>query len=202
MRFSTCLLTSSLLLATFAIAPAQDLKSLAANPQFPTRIKPADLGEDMRAYKITYEKQGGGGDLFSMLMNPMMMMMGAFGAMGGGEGAEQKPADPNEAAGMIFFDRMGLVWSNGSTVKLYDQEFLVTYGVQINMAEAMKSKNPPDLSKMDLTLTLINTKQITAITLRPDMTKAEWTKPLPTPPPAPPVKKDPPPSGAKRPKVS
>ena len=201
MRYPTSLLVSALLVASVAIAPAQDLKTLASDTRFPARIKPADLGDDMRAYKITYEKQGGGGDIFSMLMNPMMMMMGAFGAMGGGEGGEQKPKDPNEQAGMMFLDRMGLVWSNGSTVKLYDQEFLVAYGVQINMAQAMKSDSPPDLSKSELTLTLINTKQITAITMRPDMTKAEWMKPLPTPPAAAPVKKDPPPPPKKVAKV-
>jgi len=200
MRCSKYLIASSLLLASLTVAPSQDLKSLAANPDIPSRIKPTDLGEDMRAYKITYEKQGGGGDIFSMLMNPMMMMMGAFGAMGNSE-AEQKPADPNEAAGMMFFDRMGILWTNGSTVKLYDQEFLVAYGVQINLMEATKSKAPPDLSKVDLTLTLINTKQISAITPRPEMTKAEWNKPLPPPPPVPPVKKDPPPT-QKRSKVS
>ena len=180
MRLTIKLLAIAVLTLPFSLLPAQDLGSLLRDPKFPQKIKPSELGEDMRAMKITYEKQGGG-DLFSMMMSPMMMLMGAFGSMGGS--GEQKPADPEQAAGMLFFDKLGISWTNGSTVKLFDQDFLVTYSVQVNMAEASKSKNPPDLSKSDLTLTLVNTKSIAAITPRPDMTKEEWLKPAPTPPP-------------------
>lgn len=182
MRLTLKLFAVVALVLPFSVAPAQDLMSFLKDPKIPQRIKAADLGEDMRAMKITFEKQsGGGGDIFSMLMNPMMMMMGAFGQAAGGE---EKPADPSQAAAMAFFDKLGISWTNGSTVKMFDQDFLVTYSVQINMAEAMKSKNPPDLSKSELTLTLINTKQIASITPRLDMTKAEWLKAAPVPPPA------------------
>lgn len=181
MRFFPKLIALSALTFAVAIAPAQDLASFLKDGKYPQKIKPADLGEDMRAMKIVYEKQGGGGDIFSMLMNPMMMMMGAFGQMT--SGGDAKPEDPQQGAAMAFFDRMGVSWTNGSTVKIFEQDYLVTYSVQINLMEATKSKNPPDLSKMDLVLTLINTKQIAAITPRLDLTKAEWMKPSPTPPP-------------------
>jgi len=180
MRLTTKLLAVAVLTLPFSLLPAQDFGTLLRDPKFPQKIKPSELGEDMRAMKITYEKQGGG-DLFSMMMSPMMMLMGAFGAMGGS--GEQKPADPEQAAGMLFFDKLGISWTNGSTVKLFDQDFLITYSVQVNMIEATKSKTPPDLSRSDLTLTLINTKSIAAITPRLDMTKEEWLKPAPTPPP-------------------
>ncbi|MCC7230544.1 MAG: hypothetical protein IT203_09115 [Fimbriimonadaceae bacterium] len=181
MRFFPKLIALSALTFAVAIAPAQDLTSFLKEGKYPQKIKPADLGEDMRAMKIVYEKQGGGGDIFSMLMNPLMMMMGSLGQAT--TGGDTKPEDPQQAAAMAFFDRMGISWTNGSTVKVFDQDFLVTYSVQINLLEATKSKNPPDISKMDLVLTLINTKQIAAITPRLDLTKAEWMKPSPTPPP-------------------
>lgn len=180
MSLSLKLAAVAILALPTALVPAQDLGALLRGQTLPNKIKPTDIGEDMRAVKIVHEKQGGGGDIFSMLMNPMMMMMGAFGSMGSGE---EKPADPDQAAGMAFFDKMSISWTNGSTVKLYEQDFLVTYSVQVNMAQAMKSKSPPDLSKEDLTLTLINTKHITSITPRTDMTKEEWLKPAPVPPP-------------------
>jgi len=163
-----------------SLVPAQDLNSVLQDPKHPQKIKPADLPDNMRAVKIAFEKQGGS-DLFSSLMNPMMMMMGAFGAMGAsGASAE---SNPNDAIAFDFFDRMGISWTDGSTVELYGQNFLVTYGVQINMAEAMKSKNPPDLSKQDLVLTLVNTKSIVSITPRLDMTKEAWLKPAAPPTP-------------------
>lgn len=176
MSLSLKLAAVAILALPTALVPAQDLGALLRGQTLPNKIKPADIGEDMRAVKIVHEKQGGGGDIFSMLMNPMMMMMGAFGSMGS---SEEKPADPDQAAGMAFFDKLSISWTNGSTVKLYEQDFLVTYAVQVNMAEVTKLKSPPDLSKYDLTLTLINTKHITAITPRPDMTKEEWLKPAP-----------------------
>lgn len=180
MSLSLKLAAVAILALPTALVPAQDLGALLRGQTLPNKIRAADIGEDMRAVKIVHEKQGGGGDIFSMLMNPMMMMMGAFGSMGS---SEEKPADPDQAAGMAFFDKMSISWTNGSTVKLYEQDFLVTYSVQVNMAQAMKSKSPPDLSKEDLTLTLINTKHITSITPRTDMTKEEWLKPAPVPPP-------------------
>lgn len=176
MSLSLKLAAVAILALPTALVPAQDLGALLRGQTLPNKIKPADIGEDMRAVKIVHEKQGGGGDIFSMLMNPMMMMMGALGSM---SGTEEKPADPDQAAGMAFFDKMSISWTNGSTVKLYEQDFLVTYSIQVNMAEVTKLKSPPDLSKYDLTLSLINTKHITAITPRPDMTKEEWLKPAP-----------------------
>lgn len=174
MSLSLKLAAVAILAIPTALAPAQDLGALLRGQSLPNKIKPADLGEDMRAVKIVHEKQGGG-DLFSGLMNPMMMLMGAFGSAMGGE----QPANPDQEAGLAFFDKLSISWTNGSTIKLYEQDFLVTYSVQINLAQAMKSKSPPDLSKEDLTLTLINTKHITSITPRTDMTKAEWLKAAP-----------------------
>ncbi len=176
MRLSLKLAAVAILALPTALVPAQDLGTILRDQSLPTKIKPADIKDDMRAVKIVHEKQGGGGDIFSMMMNPMMMMMGALGSMGSG-GEESQ--DPDQAAGLAFFDRLSISWTNGSTIKLYEQDFLVTYSVQVNMAEAMKSKSPPDLSQADLTLTLINTKHITSITPRTDMTKEEWLKPAP-----------------------
>jgi len=182
MRLTTKLFAIAVLAIPIAIAPAQDLASFLKDGKVPQKIKPADLGDDMHAFKIVTEKQGGGGgDIFSMMMNPMMMLMSAFGQASSGE---SKPEDPQQAAGLAFFDRMSISWTNGSVVRLFEQDFLVTYAVQINLAEAMKSKNPPDLSKADLVLTLVNAKSITSITPRLDMTKAEWLKAAPAPPPA------------------
>lgn len=184
MRPMIKLVSIALFAVPYTVGFSQDLKSVLHDPKTPQKIKAADLRDDMQAIKITYEKQGGGGsDIFSMMMNPMMMLMGAFGQMA--STGDSKPADPNEAAGLAFFDKMSISWTSGATIQLYGQEFLVTYAPALNMAEVMKAKTPPDLSKSDLVLTLINTKSIASITPRPDMTKAEWLKPLPiTPPPA------------------
>jgi hypothetical protein len=177
------LISIALLVISYCVGMSQDLKSILHDPKMPQKIKAADLGDEMQAIKITYEKQGGGGgDIFSMMMNPMMMLMGAFGQST--SGTDAKPADPNEAAGLAFFDKMSISWTSGATIQLYGQEFLVTYAPQLNMAEVMKSKSPPDMGKSDLVLTLINTKSIASITPRPDMTKAEWLKAAPVIPPA------------------
>ncbi len=181
MRSITKLFAVALLTIPISLGSAQDLAGLLKDSKYPQKIKSSEIADDMRAMKIVHEKQGGGGDIFSMLMNPMMMMMGAFGQAAGGE---EKPADPSQAAGMAFFDRMGISWTNGTTVKLFEQDFLITYSVQVNMMEATKSKTPPDLSKADLVLTLINTRAIATITPRLDMTKEEWLKPMPVPPPS------------------
>jgi hypothetical protein len=176
MRLTVKLLAVCVLLCSFVVLPAaQDLKSVLDGGKLPQKIKPTDIGDDMRAVKISHEKQGGG-DLFSMMMNPMFMMMGMFSSLGG---AAEKTENPTDAAAATFFDRLGISWTNGSTVEMYGERFLVTYAVQMNMGEVMKSKNPPDLSKMDLILTLVNTKSIASVTPRLDMTKEEWLKPAP-----------------------
>jgi hypothetical protein len=184
MKFTACLFAGALLFSTMPVAYGQDLGAALKDPKLPQRIKPQDLGADMYAIKITYEKQGGGNDFFSMLMNPMMAMLGAFSTMSTG-GAESKPAEPDQAAALAFFDKLGTSWTNGSTVKMYGQEFLVTYSAQINLAEIRNSSAPPDLSKMDLTLMLINTKSIVSIAPQPQLTKEEWLKPPAPIPPSP-----------------
>lgn len=123
MRCIIKLLAIAVLALPSAIVPAQDLGSFLKDSKYPQKIKPADLGEDMKAVRITHEKQGGGADIFSMMMNPMMMMMGAFGKSA--EAIGEKTEDPQQAPAMAFFDRMGISWTNGSTVKLYDETFLV-----------------------------------------------------------------------------
>lgn len=175
MRLSLKLAAVAILALPTALVPAQDLGTILRDQSLPNKIKPADIKDDMRAVKITHEKQGGGSDIFSMMMNPMMMMMGALGSMGSSEESQ----DPDQGAAMAFFDRLSISWTNGATIKLYEQDFLVTYSIQVNMAEMMKSKSPPDLSQTELTLTLVNTKHITSITPRTDMTKEEWLKPAP-----------------------
>ncbi|HJP83700.1 MAG TPA: hypothetical protein VJ835_09370, partial [Fimbriimonadaceae bacterium] len=182
MKFAACLFAGALLFSTMPVAYGQDLGTALKDPKLPQKISPKDLADDMYAIKITYEKQGGGNDFFSMLMNPMMAMLGAFGSMT--SGGDAKTTDPNQSAALAFFDRLGTCWTNGSTVKMYGQDFLVTYSVQINLAEMKNSSAPPDLSKMDLTLTLINTKSIVSIAPQPQLTKEEWLKsPAPMKPP-------------------
>src|SRR5689334_21932541 len=106
MKFTACLFAGALLFSTMPVAHGQDLGAALKDPKLPQRIKPQDLGADMYAIKITYEKQGGGNDFFSMLMNPMMAMLGAFSTMSTG-GAESKPAEPDQAAALAFFDKLG-----------------------------------------------------------------------------------------------
>lgn len=167
-RFAIKLAAASVLILPYTLSFAQDVGSFLRDSKIPQRIKPSDLGDDMRAVKIGVDKQGN--DFMSLMMSPLMMLGSLFGGSSTGD------PNPEAQAASRFFDMLSVSWTNGSTVSLYGQEFLVTYAPQVDFGSISKSKSPPDISKLDLNLTLISTKSITTITPRPDMTKAEWTK--------------------------
>ncbi|MBN9500175.1 MAG: hypothetical protein BGO01_06100 [Armatimonadetes bacterium 55-13] len=163
------------LILPFAVAPAQGLDSLFQDPKHPAKIKPGDLPDNMRAVKITLSK--GGGDIFSMMMSPFALLGTLFGGMSSVAGGGEEGGD--DQAAMRFFEMMSVSWTNGETVQMWNQTYLVTYAVQIELTSIVKSKTPPDISKMDLSLTLVNTQDIVTIVPRPDITKADWLKPGP-----------------------
>jgi len=167
-RFVTKLTVVSVLVLPYTMSFAQGIGPLLRDNKIPERIKPSDLGDDMRAVKLGVDKQGN--DFMSSLMSPFMLLGSLFSSGGGGGETTESQAASR------FFDMLSISWTNGSTYSLYGEEYLITYGLQIDFSSIARSKTPPDVSKMELGLTLVKTKSITTITPRPDMTKGEWMK--------------------------
>jgi len=169
-RLALKLFAVTTLVLPYTASFGQGLNNLQNESKIPPRIKASELPDDMKAYKITTEK--GGGDLMSMMMSPLMMLGTVFSASS--SGGEQNSAENLAAA--HFIDLVSLSWTTGATYNLYGQEYLVTYAPQFDFNAIAHTKAPPDISRMDLVLTLVNTKSISTITPRPDVTKAEWNK--------------------------
>ena len=162
------LLFCAAIVAAPILCPAQEvtLDGVLSGRAMPASMKPADLPETYMAVKFGGDSQGG---LMDMLMGPMMM----FGAMMGGMGGSK--SDPAAAAALEVMD---LSWTDGQTINLAGQNFLVTYKVVMGMGEMMKMGDKPDFSAMQLRLTLMRTDQIKSLMPRPDISKAEFIKRL------------------------
>ncbi|MEA2553672.1 MAG: hypothetical protein QOJ65_1848 [Fimbriimonadaceae bacterium] len=145
----------------------------------PLTMKASALTSDYRAMQIKTAGAGGGGGLMDMIMSPMMMMMGAMGGMGSND-KDQPPFG--------LFTAMDLSWTTGETQSFFNQNYLVTYKLDLDMAALAKmGPKPKDMTNMDLRLQLVRTDAIQSFTPRPDITREAFVEMLkmPTPPPPP-----------------
>lgn len=159
------------LICAAGLGLAQNTKGLLDGGGFAVTIKAADLPEGYGAVKI---KSGGGGGLMDMLGSPMMMIFGMMGAMGGGGGNEPP---------MGLFSALDLSWTRGDTVSVMGNRFLVTYKLDLDMAEMAKmgETKSMDFSGLDLKLMLVRPDSIQSISPRPDITKEAFVALLAAP---------------------
>ena len=142
----------------------------------PLTMKPTDLTPQFHAMTLA-TASGSGNGLLDMIMSPMMMMMGALGAMGGQAQSEGPP--------MSLLTAMSLSWTTGQTQAYFGQTFLVTYKLDVDLDTIGKAK---DLTSSNLRMTLVRVDTIQAFTPRPDITPTMYLQMLKVPKPAAPAK--------------
>jgi prepilin-type processing-associated H-X9-DG protein len=125
-------------------------------------VLPSEIKPEWKALRLTVSQSGGGGGIMDMLMG----MMG--GLLGAGAGAA-KPG-----SGMEIMTLGAISWVTGETTKMFDQDFVVTYKIDLDMAVMENPATPPDFTKLPLRLTLVNAKSISTITPLPDMTREKF----------------------------
>lgn len=155
---------AALLAATSAFAQSStDFKSLLSGSGQPSSIKVAEMPETFKAARI---KVGGssasGGGLGDMMGLMMFGMMSSLGSLGGGSG-NQPPS---------FLTLLDVSWTDGSVVSVSGSDFLVTYGIELDMMEmAAQPKAVPAMK-----LKLLRTSAINSFQPLPELTKAAYLK--------------------------
>lgn len=120
-------------------------------------MKPADIPDGFRAVKIKVPGDAGIGDMFG----GMFGLMGfAMRSGGGGEGGEQEQQ-------MQLLSVLDASWTKGDAVTLGGETYLVTYRMDLGLAEMAAEKMP----EIELRLHLVNWKSISMISPMPHVTK-------------------------------
>jgi hypothetical protein len=156
--------------AAIAIHEAQMANSLIfllRGSGFVPTMRPIDMPENFVAFKLVTDAPSGSGGIMDMIMSPMMMMMGAFGAMGAS-------TNDNNPQGMAVLGAMDLSWSNGTTVEYGERRYLVTYKASLDAADLGAMDKRDSFVDVPLKLTLVRVDSIKVVTPRPDMTKARF----------------------------
>lgn len=159
-------------------------KDLLNDGALPSKIAPAEIPTDFRAVRI--KVQGGGGGIMDMLGGGLFGMMGMLGGMMGGQ---------SDGPPMEFINALELSWSNGDTISVLGNTFLITYKIDLGLAE-MAGMDEKKEFKPDLRLILVRTEAIQTFTPEPSITKQKYLDALAK---APKPKKEeaaPPPSGS------
>ena len=146
------------LLVPYAAFAAQGLtfQDVMKGEKIPLKMKIADIPDD---YKPVRVKSGSSGmSMFDMMGGSMMAM---FSMMGGSGVSDQ-------AGAMQFMGVLDLSWTNGSTVTVNGQEYLVTYKAELTPAD-YAAKAPPSVK--ELKLFLLKGDMITSLSPEADITK-------------------------------
>jgi hypothetical protein len=168
MRFRT-FIPSIALFVVASVASAQGAQEMLQGAGKPLTLNPDGLTGNFRAAQIKSTTAGSNG-LMDMLMNPMMMIMGALGSMGG----ESKDAPPT-----ALLTALDLSWTTGETQSFFGQTYLVIYKLDFDPSKMATA--PKDLSTLLLRLQYMRTDTIASVTPRPDITPADFMKMLKTP---------------------
>lgn len=171
--------------ALVTVAAAQDrpmtFKDVMNFVKYPESIAPKDIPADFRAVRIK-QPTGGGGGLMDMLGGGMFMMFGMLGSMGG--------STDKDGPSFEFLSALDLSWTNGDELNVSGSVYLVTYKLEIGIAEmtTMDSKTPPPL---DLKLVLVRADSITSFAVDRAVTKEKYIaalakRPKPAAPATPP----------------
>lgn len=169
MRFRTTLTTIALIAVT-SLTFAQDPQEMLRGSGHPLTLRPDGLGMNYRAIQIKSTVAGSNGFL-DMLMNPMMMLMGALGSMGGTE----KDGPPT-----ALLTALDITWTTGATEQFFGETYLVVYKLDIDLTK-MSAGPPKNLEDTNLRLSYIRTDTIASITPRPDITTVDFMRLLRTP---------------------
>lgn len=161
--------------AAIAIHEAQMANSLIfllRGSGFVPTLRPVEMPENFVAFKLVTEGAPSGAGLFDMLANPMIMMMGAVGGMGGQDKEMQSVA--------VIMGALDLSWSNGTTVEYGERRYLVTYKAGLDPSDLVALDKKESLSDTVLKLTLVRIDSIKQVTPRPDYTRARLIETLST----------------------
>lgn len=149
---------------------------LTGGGQFPATMKPADLPASFKACKIKMAGTGtAGGGIFDMMGSMMMGLVGAFSQMGSGDQSANQPPP--------FVAYLDLSWTNGSILQVAGSDFLVTYAMDLGMADLATLGEAKEKPKFpDLKLILVRVSAINSFQPLPNVTKEAFIKALETPP--------------------
>jgi hypothetical protein len=175
MRFRTFVGSISLL-ALASVSLAQDAMNMLGGAGNALTLKPDGLANTFKAVQIK-STSGGQNGLLDMIMSPMMMIMGAFGGMAGGEKSDGPPFGLMAA--------MELSWTTGQTQQFFGQHYLVAYKLDLDMGKLASATK--DFTDLDLRLHFIRADTIASFSPRPDITPAMFMQMLRTPPPSKPA---------------
>jgi hypothetical protein len=139
--------------AGFAHAQEITMSDALSGQTMPLTYKPANVPSDFKAVKIT---QSGSGQIM-------------------GIGAMPTPSGTSATADM-FLEILPLSWTNGQTITMAGQQYLVTYGIDLG-ANTMKSMvNSKKVEPFSLRLRLVKTSEIGSITPMPEWTKTRYMR--------------------------
>lgn len=148
--------------------PQENVVAKVLKNEVPSSMTLTQMQSDWKAVRLGVS-QGTGGSIMDSFMS---MMSGMMGALGGGGGESAGMGDMMAMGAMMIF---GITWTKGETIKSGDQEFLITYKIDLDqfLIEG-DTEAEPDFAKMPLRLNLINLKSINTIAPLPELTKEKF----------------------------
>lgn len=145
---------------------ATDFKTLLTGTGLPSSMKIADIPDSYKAARLKVSgnsASGGGlGDMMSMMM---LGMMSSFASLGSTSSHDQPPP---------FLGLLDVSWTEGTVVTVSGGDFLITYSMEIDMAEMAATQGkagPPPLK-----LKLIRTTAINSFQPIPELTRQAYQK--------------------------
>jgi hypothetical protein len=166
------ILCAGALMAPYLALAAQDLTyaDLVRGEKLPAKLEISKIPEEFKAVKIKQAGSGGGGGLFDMFGGGMMMMMGMMGGMGG---------DSKEPP-FALFNALEVSWTKGDVAKISNQDYLITYKLDLGLADMMASSEniakPPKIEHV--TLVLVKTDTIISMTPQTSLTREAFAEVL------------------------
>jgi hypothetical protein len=157
--------------SAFSMGQSMTLMDLMKGDKVPLTMMADKIPDGYMAMKI--KTPGGGGGLMDLLGGTMGMMMGALG--GGSDMAQSSPLQAMEVS-----------WTKGEMVTMSGAAFVLTYKMDIGMAEMAGFGDREDaLQKTPMRLVLVRMDAIQSISPLPDLTRERFydmLKKPPTPP--------------------
>jgi hypothetical protein len=155
---------------TSAFAAAQNVSDVLTGGGAAPTIMSGDLKPEHKAFKVSFANGSSGGGVLDMIMGMFRGMAGAFGG---------EPGAPSDNGAMEMLGALELYWSDGRTLKVSGQEFLIAYRHELNLSVLGQAQPPKfDPEKTPMSLTLINLANVATLSPRPDMTISKFKEVL------------------------
>lgn len=130
----------------------------------PSQVLASDLKPEWKAVRITLPSGGGG--FLDMIFGSIGSMMGSLGRAGGGGDSEN---------GMKLMSILNIYWTEGKTIKMDGESFLVTYRFDPDISDInIGADAPPDFTKLPLQLQMVSLKHVTSFSPQTQMTKEKY----------------------------